>query len=370
MTTTNPLIRLGELGQSPWLDYITRDLITSGALARLIADDGLQGMTSNPTIFEKAVTGSADYDDDVRRLTAEGKSPAAVFEALAVQDVRAACDAFLPTYDGTGGRHGFVSIEVSPTLARDTDGTIAEARRLWRAVERPNAMIKIPGTKAGLPAISACLAEGINVNVTLLFSVARYREVIEAFLAGVEARAAAGQPVAQLASVASFFVSRVDTRVDALLAERGDPERLRGTIGIANAAMAYATFEQLLRTDRWARLSDSGVRPQRPLWASTSTKDPAYPDVYYVEALVAADTVDTIPPETLDAYRDHGHPEHRIQLAIDAAPARLAALARQGIDLDEVTAFLEDEGVTKFAKSYHSLLAAIEAKIGAVAGRR
>lgn len=367
---TNPLLRLGELGQSPWLDFITRDLVASGALARLIGEDGLHGMTSNPTIFEKAVTGSVDYDEDIRRLTALGRDPAAVFDALAIGDVRAACDVFQATYERSGGGNGLVSIEVAPTLAHDTDGTISEARRLWTEVARPNVMIKIPGTKAGLPAITRCLADGINVNVTLLFSVQRYREVIDAFLAGLEARLTAGKPLGQLASVASFFVSRVDGRVDGLLDRRGDPRGLRGTIAIANAAMAYATFEELLRTDRWSRLAKAGARPQRPLWASTSTKDPRYPDIYYVEALVAADTVNTMPPDTIDAYRDHGQPELRIQRAIDAAPGRLAALAEEGIDLDEVTAFLEADGVEKFARSYASVVGAIEAKIGAVAGRR
>jgi transaldolase len=368
--STNPLIRLGELGQSPWLDFITRDLVASGELARLIDEDGLQGMTSNPTIFEKAITSSADYDDDIRRLTADGRDPAQVFEALAIHDVQAACDAFLPLYRTTDGRHGFVSLEVSPTLAHDSEGTIAEARRLWKELDRPNAMIKIPGTKAGLPAITRALTDGINVNVTLLFSVDRYREVIEAFLGGLEARLAVGDPIGRLASVASFFVSRVDGKVDARLDQQGDPHGLRGKIAIANAAMAYATFESLLRTDRWTVLADAGARPQRPLWASTSTKDPKYPDVYYVEALIAADTVNTMPPDTLDAYRDHGDPIHRIQFEIDGAPARLEALSGQGIDLGEVTRLLEDEGVKKFAQSYTSLLSGIETKIGAVAGRQ
>jgi len=362
---TNPLLELGRLGQSPWYDYITRDLIASGKLARLIAEDGLRGMTSNPTIFEKAISGSEDYDEDIRRL-AEGKTPQEIFEALAVDDVRAACDAFRPLYDATQGADGLVSLEVSPELAHDTAGTIAEAKRLWSAVDRPNAMIKIPGTQAGLPAIEESLAQGISINVTLLFSVERYGEVIEAFLRGLERRKVGGQAVNRLNSVASFFVSRVDGRVDAALDKLADPKGLRGTIAIANAAMAYAMFEESRATPRWAMLAAAGARPQRPLWASTSTKDPKYPDTYYVEALIAPDTVNTLPPDTFDAYRDHGKPMVRIHEAIAAAPARLHALAEAGVDLAAVTKFLEDDGVAKFAESYTKLLAGIEAKASAL----
>ncbi|HEU5220261.1 MAG TPA: transaldolase, partial [Gemmatimonadales bacterium] len=369
LMSTNPLIRLGQLGQSPWYDYITRDLIASGTLARLIQDDGLQGMTSNPTIFEKAIAGSADYDADISRLAAEGRSPGDIFEGLAVQDVRAACDAFRPVYDRTGGADGLVSLEVSPELANDTPGTIAEAARLWAAVDRPNAMIKIPGTREGLAAIEASLAAGISINITLLFSVARYEQVIEAFLKGLERRAAQGQPVDRINSVASFFVSRVDGRVDPLLDKAGDPQKLRGTIAIANAGMAYQAFERSRSTPRWTALEKAGARPQRPLWASTSTKDPRYPDVYYIEALVAADTVNTIPPDTFGAYRDHGQPEPRIAQAIATAPARLAALAAMGIDLEEVTRFLEQDGVAKFAASYRQLLAGIDAKATTLVGK-
>lgn len=362
---TNPLIELGRLGQSPWYDYITRELIASGKLARLIANDGLRGMTSNPTIFEKAISGSEDYDDDIRRL-AEGRTPQEIFEAIAVDDVRTACDAFRPLYDATEGADGLVSLEVNPELAHDTAGTIAEAKQLWEAVDRPNAMIKIPGTKAGLPAIEESLAQGISINITLLFSVERYGEVIEAFLRGLERRKVAGQEINRLNSVASFFVSRVDGRVDAELDKRPDSKGLRGTIAIANAAMAYAMFEQSRATPRWTMLAAAGARPQRPLWASTSTKDPKYPDVYYVEALVAPDTVNTLPPDTLDAYRDHGKPAVRIHDAISAAPARLRALAESGVDLADVTRFLEEDGVAKFAASYRQLLAGIEAKASAL----
>jgi transaldolase len=363
---SNPLIELGRLGQSPWYDYITRELITSGKLARLIAEDGLRGMTSNPTIFEKAISGSADYDDDIRQLASLGHSPQEIFEALSVADVRSACDAFRGVYDATEGADGLVSLEVSPELAHDTGGTIAEAKRLWDAVDRPNVMIKIPGTKAGLPAIEESLAQGVSINITLLFSVERYGEVIEAFLRGLERRKVGGLPVERLNSVASFFVSRVDGRVDAELDKKPDSKGLRGTIAIANAAMAYAMFERTRESSRWTMLASAGARPQRPLWASTSTKDPTYPDIYYVEALVAPDTVNTLPPDTLDAYRDHGRPVVRIHEAIAQAPARLRALADVGVDLAEVTRFLEDDGVAKFAESYAKLLAGIEAKASAL----
>ena len=361
---TNPLVRLGELGQSPWYDFITRDLITSGELARLIRDDGLLGMTTNPTIFEKAIAGSDVYDDDVRRLAGAGRGPAEIVEAIAVADVRAACDLFAPVYQRTGGRDGVVSIEVSPTLAHDTNGTISEAERLWEAVGRPNAMIKIPGTRAGLPAITHCIAAGVNVNITLLFSVARYEEVAAAHAQGLETRRSRRQPISGVASVASFFVSRVDTMVDPLLDRiGGGAEGLRGTIAVANAALAYGAFRRLLGEPRWAALAAAGARPQRPLWASTSTKDPRYPDLHYVEPLTAPDTVNTLPPETFAAYRDHGRPEIRIDDALAAAPARFAELARIGIDFADVTARLEAEGVTKFAASYHSLLGGIESKM-------
>lgn len=370
-TTANPLIRLGQLGQSPWYDFITRDLVTSGELARLIAEDGLRGMTTNPTIFEKAVAGSALYDADIRRLASEGRSPAQIFEALAVADVQAACDLFLPIHRESGGLDGLVSIEVSPTLAHDTGGTIAEAERLWRRVERPNVMIKIPGTLEGLPAITHCLADGVNVNVTLLFSVARYRQVVEAFFSGLEQRVAAGHPIAGVSSVASFFVSRLDGKVDPLLDRPGGdaPGRapLRGRAAIANACSAYAAFEELFGTPRWQRLEARGGLVQRPLWASTSTKDPSLPDTYYVEALVADRTVNTLPPATFAAYRDHGRPAARVHEGAGEAASVLAALAALGIDLDEVTAALEREGVASFAASYASLLGVIGRKAAALA---
>ena len=362
----NPLLRLGQLGQSLWYDYITRDLLASGELARLIAEDGLRGMTSNPTIFEKAIAGSSLYDDDIRRLSDQGRSAGEIFESLAVADVQAACDIFMPLYRDTGGSDGFVSLEVSPALANDAEATTHEARRLWEAVNRPNAMIKIPGTHAGLRAITSCIAEAINVNVTLLFSLERYAEVVEAFLAGLEARLENGLPLGSVASVASFFVSRVDGRVDPLLEGRpGHP--LRGRIAIANACLAYGLFERTLATPRWKRLAEAGARPQRPLWASTSTKDPRLPDIYYVEALAAPSTVNTLPPETLRAYRDHGEPAVRIREGVAAAPAQLDALRAAGIDLNSITRELEEDGVAKFAASHAAVLAGIDAKTGALA---
>jgi transaldolase len=367
--TPNPLVRLGELGQSPWYDYITRDLVTSGELARLISEDGLRGMTSNPSIFEKAVAGSRLYDTDIRQLADRDRSARDIFEALAVADVQAACDVFGPVYERTGGSDGLVSLEVSPALANDTAASIQEAERLWRALDRPNAMIKIPGTAAGLPAITRCIAAGISVNVTLLFSVERYAEVIEAFLNGLDRRLEAGLPLRPVNSVASFFVSRVDGKVDPLLDRLGDPSGLRGCIAVANACAAYRLFEWSIGTPRWDRLAKAGARPQRPLWASTSTKDPRYTDVHYVEALVAPQTVNTLPPETFAAYRDHGRPAVRIQKGVAEAAGQLKTLADLGIDLAGITRELEVEGVAKFAASYTAVVAGIEVKAGALVGR-
>lgn len=364
----NPLLRLGQLGQSLWYDYITRDLVASGELARLIAEDGLRGMTSNPTIFEKAIAESRLYDEDIRRLADQGRSAGEIFESLAVADVQAACDVFAPLYRQSGSGDGFVSLEVSPTLANDAEGTVHEAQRLWGAVSRPNTMIKIPGTRAGLPAITHSIAEGINVNVTLLFSIERYAEVVEAFLAGLESRLDRGLPLDAVASVASFFVSRVDGKVDALL-DRTPGHPLRGKIAVANASLAYGLFERTLTSPRWNRLAKAGARPQRPLWASTSTKDPQFPDIYYVEALVAPRTVNTLPPETLEAYRDHGDPAVRIHNSVAKAPEQLDVLRETGIDLKTITRELEEEGVAKFAASYASVLAGIDAKTGALASR-
>ena len=358
----NPLLRLRELGQSVWLDYIRRDLLTTGELNRLIEDDGLAGMTSNPTIFDKAISETDLYDDDIREAGA-GAEPARVFERLAIADIQSACDRFRPLYDRTGGQDGFVSIEVNPHLADDTEGTIDEVRRLWREVDRPNVMVKIPGTDAGIPAIRSGLGEGMNINITLLFSVDRYRQVMEAWFAAMEERIGRNEPVDHIASVASFFVSRVDTKVDAMIDALAAPvEGLKGKIAIDNARLAYVAFEENFRGPRFDSLAGRGANVQRPLWASTSTKNPSYPDVYYAEALIGPDTVDTLPPETIDAYRDHGDPVVRIRDDLDGARERLAALTEEGIDIRQVTYELEREGVKKFSDSYDKLLDAIAEK--------
>lgn len=363
----NPLLHLRELGQSIWLDYIRRDLF-AGELDRLIGEDGLAGMTSNPTIFDKAIS-QTDLYDALIRACGPGMPPEEVFERLAVADVRKAADHFRPLYDRTDGRDGFVSIEVRPALAYDTAGTIEEARRLWRACDRPNVMVKIPSTAQGLSAIRQCLAEGVNINITLLFSVRRYLEVIDAWFAAFEERVERGDPVDRLASVASFFVSRVDAKVDGRLETRlaeakNERERvvirgLLGQIGIANAKVAYERFEERFRSPRFAALERAGARLQRPLWASTSTKDPKYPDVYYVHHLIAPDSVNTVPPDTLEAFRDHGEPEVRIHDGLAHAHRALQTLEDLGIDYDEVTRELEEEGIDKFCKSYRDLLATI-----------
>lgn len=367
----NPLAQLAELGQSVWYDYIRRDLMESGALARMIEEDGLRGMTSNPTIFQGAIAKSDLYDADIR-AAGDDETPAALFERIAVAEIQRAADEFRPVFDKADGGDGHVSIEVSPTLARDTDGTITEARRLWKACGRDNVMIKIPGTAEGLPAIETCISEGINVNVTLLFGVERYREVMDAWMRGLEARAARGEPIDRVASVASFFVSRVDGSVDKLLAARRDaadgPTReridgLRSTVGIANARLAYAAWGEAVRDHaRFAALKAKGAMAQRPLWASTSTKDPMLPDVLYVEALAAPDSVNTVPPNTYEAFKDHGDARIRIHDDLDQARAAIDALADLGIDFAAVTRDLEEDGIKKFADSYEELLQAIAEK--------
>jgi transaldolase len=364
--TDNPLKRLAGLGQSVWYDYIRRDLVQGGGLKRLIDEDGLAGMTSNPTIFEKAIAGSSLYDEDIRGA-GSGKPAPEVYEALTVRDVRSAADVFRPVYDARRGEDGFVSIEVQPHLARDTRGTVEEARRLWTSCGQPNVMVKIPGTPEGLPAIRQCLSEGININITLLFSVARHREVMDAYLSALEERVSAGKPVEGVASVASFFVSRVDTnadkKLDALIARGEETARaLRGKIGIANARLAYEAFEEVFGQPRFAALKAKGAKVQRPLWASTSTKDPTLPDVYYVEALIAPRSIDTMPPETADAYRDHGDPKVRIHDDLDGARDAFRKLAGLGISAEQIYRELEEEGVKKFSDSYDSLLKAIEQK--------
>jgi transaldolase len=372
---SNALKKLAELGQSVWYDYIRRDLYEGGELRRLIEEDGLSGMTSNPTIFQKAIAETDLYDASIRRLSGRGVSGPALFEALEVEDVRAAADVFRPVFDRTGGDDGFVSIEVNPALSHDTGGTVAEARRLWRACDRPNVMVKIPGTTEGVPAIRAALAEGININITLLFSVARHREVMEAYLSGLESRAAAGQPLDRIRSVASFFVSRVDTlvdkKLDALASGADDRAKraraLRGKMAIANARLAYEAFEQTFAGERYRALAAKGAKRQRPLWASTSTKDPAYPPLYYVEALVAPDSVDTMPPETYARYAKEGEPKVRIHDDLAGARETFRALAELGIDAAAVAADLEADGEKKFVVSFEQVVKAVEEKTKVVA---
>ncbi|HVK00672.1 MAG TPA: transaldolase [Gemmatimonadales bacterium] len=361
--TRSRMAALLELGQSIWLDYLRRGMIRSGELAGLI-DAGLRGMTSNPTIFEQGIAEDDDYDEALAHLATSGRTDAEIFEAVAVADVRSAADLFRPVYDQSNGGDGFVSIEVSPALARDTRGSIAEAERLWRAVDRPNVMIKIPGTAEGWPAIEQCLAAGININITLLFSVQHYLKVAEAYLAALEARLARGEPIHRVASVASFFVSRVDTEVDARLGKINEPEakELSGTIGIANARLAYAEFERIRSSDRWRRLAEKGAKVQRPLWASTGTKNPAYSDVLYLDALIGPDTINTVPPDTLRKFDDHGTVAPTLAGHEADARSRMERLARLGVDFDDVTGVLEDEGIEKFEKSYAALLAAIGRK--------
>jgi transaldolase len=367
---TNPIRKLTELGQSLWLDFIQRDLLTSGRLERLIEDDDLRGMTSNPAIFEKAIDGSQDYDAAIAALSQAGKSVEQIYSALTIKDIQEAADAFRPVYDRLDGRDGFVSLEVSPHLARDTEGTVAEARDLWRQLDRPNVFIKIPGTREGLPAIRTCISEGINVNVTLLFGLPRYREVAETFIAGLEDRAERGEPLGRVASVASFFLSRIDVLVDPMLGDlegkQGTPaelaHRVRGQTAIASAKLAYQIYLEIFHSERFRSLAARGARAQRVLWASTSTKDPAYSDVKYVEALIGAETVNTVPMETLEAYRDHGDPKARLQEDVGQARLVMGALAELGIDIDRVTQQLEDEGVEKFVKPYQSLMDSLRKK--------
>jgi transaldolase len=360
----NHLKQLGLLGQSVWLDYIRRDLIVSGELRRLIESDGLRGMTSNPSIFEKAIAGSHDYDEDIRTMALDGKDCRAIYEALSQRDVQGAADEFLPLYDETGGKDGYVSLEVNPHLAHDTDGTIDEARRLWAALNRRNAMIKVPATTEGLPAIQQLISEGINVNVTLLFGLQRYRQVVEAYIAGIEHCLFQGKPVNHVASVASFFVSRIDTLIDPLLekviAQGGEGAQLakqvHGQVAIASAKLAYQNFKEIFGSERFKKLTAQGAGMQRLLWASTGAKNPDYSDVKYVEALIGAHTVDTIPVETLNSYRDHGEPEARLEQDVDEAYRVLQQLPALGIDIDQVTRQLEDEGVEKFNHPFDELM--------------
>jgi len=375
-----PIEVLGQLGQSVWLDTIDRELLASGGLRRLIAEDGVRGVTTNPTIFEHALSHGTAYDAALAALAAAQPDAAALFEALEVEDVAAAADQLRPVYEASGGADGYVSIEVAPTQAFDTAATIAEARRLWSRVGRPNVMVKVPGTTEGLPAIEQLIADGVNVNITLLFAVDTYRRVIEAYFAGLERRLQAGEPIGRVHSVASFFVSRVDTEVDRRLealaaaakdaAERARLEALAGRAAIANAKLAYEAFLASVASARFQALRAHGATVQRPLWASTSTKNPKYPDTIYVDGLIGPDTVNTMPLATLRAFADHGRAECTIDRGLDEARAALAELERRGIPLRPVTDHLVVDGVRKFADSYHALLGALEAKRDALLTRQ
>lgn len=364
----NPLTQLATLGQSIWLDYIRRDLIVRGELRRLIEEDGLRGMTSNPSIFEKAIVESPDYEKDIRAMVCEGRKANDIYETLSQRDVRNAADEFRPLYDRTDGEDGYVSLEVNPHLAYDTAGTLQEARRLWVALNRPNVFIKVPATLEGLPVIRQLIGEGINVNVTLLFGLPRYRQVVEAYIAGIEERLARGEAVDHVASVASFFVSRIDTLVDPLLEKvvaQGGTEsvlakKALGQVAIASAKAAYQIHKAVFGGDRFTGPAVRGARVQRLLWASTGVKNPAYSDVKYIEALIGPDTVNTVPLETLNAYRDHGQPKARIEEDVAGAERVLRQLPELGIRIDKVTQQLEDEGVRKFNEPFDKLMATLE----------
>jgi transaldolase / glucose-6-phosphate isomerase len=367
--TTNPLLELLDQGQSVWYDYIRRGLITSGELDRLIAEDGLRGITSNPSIWEKAIAGSTDYADAIEALRREGDAdPKAVYEQLAIQDIRDAADAFRQAYEQTNRRDGLVSIEVSPDLAHDTKGTIAEAERLWKAIARDNVMIKVPATQQGIPAIRELIGRGINVNITLLFAIDVYEQVVDAYMTGLERHAANGGDLAGIASVASFFVSRIDTIADSKLdelARRGPSERralareLQGKVAIANAKLAYKLFKESVATDRWRALAKRGAGVQRLLWASTSTKNPRYPELMYVEELIGPDTVDTVPPATFEAFRRHGRPRASLEQDVAGARDTLAALDELGVSLEEITGRLTADGVDLFTQAFQKLFTAI-----------
>ncbi len=356
----SPVATLLQLGQSLWLDYIHRRLLQSGELKQLIETRGIRGVTSNPTIFEQAIGRSDTYDEAI--AATRGRDALAAFETVAIQDIRGACDLFAPIWEMSGGADGYVSMEVSPRLAHDTAGTLAEARRLWAAIGRPNVMIKIPGTVEGLPAVADAIADGINVNVTLLFAVARYEQVIDAYLTGIERRLAAGGSVERVRSVASFFVSRVDTECDKRLEAAGADPALLGTAAVANARIAYEVYVRRFEAPRFRGLMGKGAQVQRPLWASTGTKNPRYQDTKYVDELIGPDTINTLPPATLAAFADHGRPRRSIDEDPAAAHAAIARLEAAGVLLNDVTEFLVQDGVKKFADSFDALLKAVEAK--------
>lgn len=372
----NPLQRVSDYGQSIWLDYIRRKFVQSGELKKLIDDGELKGLTSNPAIFEEAIAKSDDYNESILELTKQGKTPEEIFLSIAVEDVRAAADLFQGVYQETNGLDGYVSLEVSPSLALNTEGTITEARSSWKLLDRKNVMIKVPGTKEGIPVIEQLISEGINVNVTLLFSLDRYREVAEAYVAGIEKRLANGEAVDKVASVASFFLSRIDSMVDPMLEAviKDNPEKeaaarkILGKVAISSAQAAYQIYKDIFKSDRFKALEAKGAKPQRLLWASTSTKNPAFADTMYVEALIGPETVNTVPVDTLNAYRDHGNPESRLDGTYEEAHYVLYQLEDVvEISLPEVTRKLEEEGIQKFIKPFDSLMKTIADKKGEVA---
>ena len=367
----NPLVELQKYGQSVWLDYIRRNLITSGDLQKLIDQDGLRGITSNPSIFEKAIAGSTDYADFLAQLHAQGLSTGDIYERIAIRDIQDAADLLLPVYKSTNRRDGYVSLEVSPTLARDTQGTIEEARRLWKAVGRPNVMIKVPGTAEGVPAVRQLISESININITLLFAQEAYEKVAAAYIEGLET-VPKGTDLGGIASVASFFVSRIDSLADSLLEARlknaANPEEevllrgLQGKVAIANAKQAYRSYQAMISGQRWKPLAARGAQVQRLLWASTSTKNPKYRDVLYIEELIGPDTVNTIPPATMDAFRDHGIVRRTLDADLATADMTMANLERVGISMQKVTDQLLEEAIKLFADAFQKLLAAVEQK--------
>jgi transaldolase len=376
---TNPKVQqLCDLGQSIWQDDIARSMLTTGKLQQTIDEIGVRGLTSNPTIFEKAISGGNDYDAQITELLGEGKAAQDIFEALEVSDLQGALDLFRPIYDETNGGDGFCSIEVFPDAARNPDATREQTRRLWNEVNRPNLMVKIPGTVEGSPVVAEMTAEGININITLLFSIASYERVAWAYIEGLEKRLASGEPIDHVASVASFFVSRVDTLVDKKLDEKAaaDPgnaakyEALKGKIAVANAKLAYARYQEIFSGDRFLKLKAEGAKPQRPLWASTGTKNPAYSDTLYVDTLIGPDTVNTMPEKTIAAFLDHGTVKRTVDTDVDLARQQMKQLAELGIDIDAVTHQLEEDGIASFIKSFESLLAGVEAKRSQLAGVR
>jgi transaldolase len=353
--------QLADLGQAVWLDYIRRSFTRSGEL-RTLVEQGLRGVTSNPSIFQQAIAKSTDYDDALQELMEKGNYVDVIYEELVLEDIRDAADILEPVYENTSGADGFVSLEVNPDLARDTKSTIAEARRLWSAIERPNVMIKVPSTDQGIAALRRLISEGINVNATLMFSLTHYERIANAYLTGLEDRASEGGDLSHVASVASFFVSRVDGKVDAALEEIGE-DSLQGKIGIANSKVAYAHFADILASKRWQSLADQGARPQRVLWASTSTKNPSYPDTMYVDELIGEHTVNTMPRETLVAFLDHGTVDVTVTTDVDQAREQLERLAELGIDLDVITEELQNEGVDAFAKAHSELMSCLADRI-------